>query len=183
MANSVESITVTPTTDNAEASYVLKVGGTTVSNPIALSVGATTIEVVVVSAQNGDQQSYAVKVTRAAPLVTPRLTLRLSGLTSGALKLGKRLTAKGTVSPASLSGNKVVLTLQRKQGSTWVKVTTLTRTINSSGVYSGNLQARQEGQLPHGGHGLEDRRHHGSHDGLANVQGEIGRLSLPILQA
>ncbi len=144
VANSVESITVTPTTDNAEASYVLKVGGTTVSNPIALSVGATTIEVVV-SAQNGDQQSYAVKVTRAAPLVTPRLTLRLSGLTSGALKLGKRLTAKGTVSPASLSGNKVVLTLQRKQGSTWVKVTTLTRTINSSGVYSGNYKPAKRG--------------------------------------
>ena len=81
MANNVASITVTPTLDDAGATYVLKVGGNTETNPIALNVGANVIDVVV-TAQDGTNQTYGVTVTRA-PLV-PKLTLKLSGLTHGA---------------------------------------------------------------------------------------------------
>ena len=58
VANSVAAITVTPTTNDPNASYVLQVAGMTVTNPTVLSVGATTIDVVV-TAQNGDQQTYS----------------------------------------------------------------------------------------------------------------------------
>ena len=90
------------------------------TNPIALSVGANTIDVVV-SAQDGvTSRTYTVTVTRA--LFTPKLTLKLSGLKSGALKLGKRLIAKGSLTPSGLVGDRVTLSVQRKQGNTWRKV-------------------------------------------------------------
>ncbi|MGO8683096.1 MAG: cadherin-like beta sandwich domain-containing protein, partial [Thermoleophilia bacterium] len=216
VANSVASITVTPTTNDSQATYVLQVGGATVSNPIALSVGANVIDVVV-TAQNGASETYVVTVTRAATIISkptltaftptsglvgssvtltgtnfsgatavnfnghpaasftvrsatqiithvpsgatsgairvttsggtatsaarftvlikPTLTLKLSGLTSGAMKLGKLLTASGKVTPTNLSG-KVTLTVQREQSGHWLAVTSLTRTISTSGAYS-----------------------------------------------
>lgn len=63
------------------------------------------------------------------------VTLKLCGLTSGALRLGSHVTAKGAVWPTNvLSG--VVLTVERKQGGVWRKVTSLVRPISSSGAYS-----------------------------------------------
>jgi hypothetical protein len=38
------------------------------------------------------------------------MTLKLGGLKSGAIKLGKRVTAKGTLMPTSLAGSRVTLT-------------------------------------------------------------------------
>ncbi len=144
VADSVSAITVSPTTDNANASYVLQVGGVTVTNPIALGAGETTIDVVV-SAQNGDQQSYALSVARAAPLVTPRLTLTLSGLKSDSLRLGKRLTAKGTFKPSSLARIEVTLIVQREQDGKWLAVTRLTRTTSASGAYSASYKPAKKG--------------------------------------
>ena len=69
-------------------------------------------------------------------LVTPKLTLRLGGLKSGILKLGKRVTAKGSVVPTSLADGKVTLTVQNKLGGKWRKVTSKTRTISASGAYN-----------------------------------------------
>ena len=53
VANDVDSVTVSPTVADSDASYLLQVDGNTVANPIALVVGRTTI-VVVVSAQDSD---------------------------------------------------------------------------------------------------------------------------------
>jgi len=134
VANGVTSLTVTPTADDSHASYRLRVGGVTVSNPIALSVGNTTIDIVV-SAQDGvTDQTYVLTVTRAT-LITPHVTLTLSGLKGGAVKLGKRLTVKGTVKPSSLAGGKVSLTVQRKVGAKWRKVKTMTAKIATGGAY------------------------------------------------
>ena len=144
VANSVSAITVSPTTDDSQASYVLQVGGVTVTDPIALAVGATTIDVVV-SAQNGDQQSYALSVTRAAPLIAPQLTLTLSGLTNGALRLGERLTVAGAVKPASLAGTEVKLVVQREQGGEWRAVTSLTLTISAGDVYHATYKPDKTG--------------------------------------
>jgi len=114
------------------------VGGATVGNPIALSVGANTIDVVVTAQDGSTSETYVVTVSRAAAaLITPtQLTLKLSGLAKGALKLGKRLTATGTVTPTSLAGGKVTLTVERKQHGKWLKVTSLARTIGAGGAYS-----------------------------------------------
>ena len=145
VANGVAAITVTPTANDGEASCVLQVGGTTVTNPIALKVGATVIGVVVTAA-DGAKQTYSVTVTRAGSLITPTLTLKLSGLKSGALKLGKRLTAKGTVTPSSLAGEKVTVTVQRKADGKWRKVRTTTATVDASGSYSCTCKPAKTGR-------------------------------------
>jgi hypothetical protein len=98
----------------------------------------------VVSAQNGDKKTYSLTVTRAA-LVTPKLTLKLSGLTGGVLKFGKRLTAKGAVTPTSLVGSKVKLTVQQKKHRTWVKVKGVARTIGATGAYSWKYKPAKKG--------------------------------------
>ena len=124
----------TPT--NGAASAVIEVGDTQVGGPISLNVGTNLIDVVA-SAQNGDQQTYSLTVTRALALVwTPALTLRLSGLKTHVLKLGKRVTVKGTATPASLAGNKVKLTVQRKQHGKWRTLTRKARTLSRRGAYS-----------------------------------------------
>ena len=135
VANSVASISLTPTTNESHASYVLTMGGAPVTNPIALNVGANVIDVEV-RAQNGARETYSVTVTRAA-LVIPALTLKLSGLTSGAYRLGKYLTATGKVTPTSLAGRiKVTLTLQRLYSGKWHPVTTASVKIATNGAYS-----------------------------------------------
>jgi len=65
----------------------------------------------------------------------PRVTLRLSGLTSGVLKLGRRFAAKGTVLPATLAGERVTLTLQRYRLGKWRPVTSAVRKIATGGTY------------------------------------------------
>jgi hypothetical protein len=70
---------------------------------------------------------------------------KLSGLASGALKLGKRLSAKGSLTPASLAGCKVMLTVQREKSGQWLKVTSVTRTTSASGTFSGTFRPAERG--------------------------------------
>jgi hypothetical protein len=148
VAGIVNSITVTPTTNDPGATYVLRVGGVTVTspaNPIALSVGANVIDVVV-TAQNLAGQTYSVTVTRR-PL-NPTLTLKLTGLKSGVLTLGKHLKAKGTLGNVplkGLAGWKVTLTVQRKQGRKWGKVAGIRRTTSASGAYGWKYTPKKTG--------------------------------------
>jgi len=74
----------------------------------------------------------------------PTVTLRLSGLSGGAIKLGKSVAASGAVTPASLAG-KVTLTVQLKKGSAWIKATTASATITSAGVYSWKYKPAKKG--------------------------------------
>jgi hypothetical protein len=78
-------------------------------------------------------------------VVTPTLTLKLSGLRGGALKLGRRVTAKGAVTPTSLAGAKVTLIVQRRQNGHWRKVTSLTRTIGAGGAYGWTYRPAKTG--------------------------------------
>jgi hypothetical protein len=78
-------------------------------------------------------------------VVTPTLTLKLSGLKSGAVKLGKRVTAKGKVTPTSLVGSKVTLTVQKKKGARWIKVKSAARTISPTGAYSWKYKPAKKG--------------------------------------
>jgi len=83
--------------------------------------------------------------TLAVPAVVPTVTLNLSGLTGGALKLGKSVTAKGTVKPTSLAGSKVKLTVQTKRGTKWVKLTSTARTISASAAYIWGYKPARKG--------------------------------------
>ena len=65
---------------------------------------------------------------------TPTLRLQLSGLTAGAIRLGKRLTAEAIVRPANLEGSRVTLTVERKHGGSWRKVVSLVRTTGAGGT-------------------------------------------------
>jgi hypothetical protein len=75
----------------------------------------------------------------------PKLTLKLSGLKSGALKLGESLTAKGTVTPTSLAGSKVNLTVQRQQSGAWHKLKSLRCTIGAGGAYHATYKPARKG--------------------------------------
>ena len=66
---------------------------------------------------------------------TPKVTLALLGLTNGAEKLGGIVAARGKVTPTSLSGSLVKITLQTRRGGTWVTVKSVKRTIRANGVY------------------------------------------------
>ena len=84
-------------------------------------------------------QPKTVKRTLALPAttaITPKVTLKLSGLTRGAMMLGKRVTAKGKVTPTSLAGSKVKLTVQKKKSGRWVTVKRVSRLISATATYS-----------------------------------------------
>lgn len=65
----------------------------------------------------------------------PKVTLRVSGLASGVLRLGTRFAAKGKVVPTTLAGQKVTLTLQRYRLGKWRTVTTAVRKIAGGGTW------------------------------------------------
>ena len=52
------------------------------------------------------------------------------------MKLGKALTATGSVTPASLDRGKVRLVVQRKRDGAWLAGTSVTRAFSPSGSYS-----------------------------------------------
>ena len=78
-------------------------------------------------------------------MVTPKITLKLSGLVGGTIKPGKSVIAKGTVKPVSLKGGKITLTVQQKKGSKWAKVKSVARTIGATGAYSWKYKVAKRG--------------------------------------
>ncbi len=93
--------------------------------------GATT-GTIAVTAPGGSATSAA----SFSVVFKPKVTLKLSGLTSGAMRLGRRVTAKGRVTPTSLAGSKVKLTVQKKRGTRWVTLKSVARTISATSTYS-----------------------------------------------
>jgi hypothetical protein len=71
-------------------------------------------------------------------LPTPTLTLRLSGLTRGAVRLGNAVSLAGKVTPTRMAGRKVRLTVQKRDSakSRWHYTTIVKRTISATGAYS-----------------------------------------------
>ena len=86
VANTVSRTTVTPTVNDSEASYVIKLGGATdADGVVSLSVGSNVITVEVTAEDENTTQAYTVTVTRAAPLSTDATlsALTLSGIDFG----------------------------------------------------------------------------------------------------
>ena len=102
--------------------------------------GATTGKVTVTTP--GGTATSAAKFT---VLVKAKVALHLIGLKGKAIKLGKYLTAKGTVKPVSLKGSKITLTVQRKKGSKWLKLKSAVRKIGAKGVYSWKYKPTKKG--------------------------------------
>jgi photosystem II stability/assembly factor-like uncharacterized protein len=84
-------------------------------------------------------------VYRYVLVPTPKLTLKLSGLSSGSLRIRRRVTAKGVVTPSRLVGSKVKLSVQKKRSGGWVTLKPLARTIGVSGAYSGQYKPATRG--------------------------------------
>ena len=61
------------------------------------------------------------------------------------MKHGRSVTASGKVTPTSLAGSEVMLTVQHKQGAKWIKVKTGFTTITSAGKYSWKYTPTKEG--------------------------------------
>ena len=78
-------------------------------------------------------------------VVTPKLTLKLSGLASSFLRLGRLVTATGVVTPTSLAGGKLTLTVQRLRNGHWLTVARLTRTISATGTYKATYKPAKRG--------------------------------------
>ena len=71
VANGVTHTTVTPTLNDSEAIYVVKLGGMTdADGTVSLTVGSNVITVEVTAEDGSTKRTYSVTVTRAAPVST-----------------------------------------------------------------------------------------------------------------
>ena len=91
------------------------------------------------------KELYAFGGPTSMPSITPKVTLRLSGLKRGAMQLGRRVTAKGKATPTSLAGSKVKLTAQLKKGVRWVKARTFSALVTSTGAYRWKYKPAKKG--------------------------------------
>ena len=77
-------------------------------------------------------------------LIKSKISIKLVGLTAGAIKVNRYLTIKGAVTPGHAA--KVTVTLQRKVGTKWVKMKVVSRTSNAtSGAYSYKYKVTRKG--------------------------------------
>jgi hypothetical protein len=80
----------------------------------------------------------------------PTITLRLRGLSNGALASGHAVTARGAALPRELIGQKVQLRVQRgRYGAThitWHRIGSFTRIIGSAGDFSWRYTPKERGQ-------------------------------------
>ena len=117
VTNSVSQTTVTPTVNDSEATYVIKLGGVTdADGVIGLSVGSNVITIEVTAEDKETTQTYTVTVTRAEP---PSTDASLSGLTLSGIDFGT--FASGTTSYSVRVAYSV-------------SETTVTPTVNDSGA-------------------------------------------------
>jgi photosystem II stability/assembly factor-like uncharacterized protein len=84
-------------------------------------------------------------VYRYVQVPAPTVTLKLSGLRRGALKLGKRVAANGKATPRNLAGSKVELKVQKKSVRKWVTVKTVKRVISAKGAYGWKYKPAKKG--------------------------------------
>ncbi len=120
VANTVSQTAVTPTLNDSDASYVIKLGGVTdADGTVLLAVGSNVITVEVTAEDDSTTQTYTVTVTRAAS-TTPEQPLSDASLRS--------LTLSGVDFGTFASGT----TSYSAQVANIVSQTTVTPTVNDS---------------------------------------------------
>ena len=106
VANSISQTTVTPTTNDSDASYVIKLGGMEdADGTVTLTVGSNVITVEVTAEDESTTRTYSVTVTRADP---PSTDATLSALTLSGVNFGT--FASGTESYTASVTNSVTQT-------------------------------------------------------------------------
>jgi len=111
----------------------------TVNVPIALPAGTPSglvgsVRLLATSIANPevcDEVEVAVYIESPRPTAT----LTLSGLISGAIKLGQVITISGRVTPIGVGGGRVLVRVQRKSGVTWTTVKTTSASSRPAGRY------------------------------------------------
>lgn len=121
--------------DAARSMAVTTTATGTFTATVTAPATGTVYRVIFEGAQAGGT-AYAPSLgTATQATVKTTITIKLTGLKGGVLKLGRRVTVKGVVTPVRTG--KVTITFQRKAGGKWVKVKAVGRTINAtSGAYS-----------------------------------------------
>ena len=118
--NSVSQTTVSPTVNDSEASYVIKLGGVAdADGVIPLSVGSNVITIEVTAEDDTTTLAYTVTVTRLVALQQTSTDATLSGLTLSSIDFGT--LASDTTSYTAQVANDV-------------SQTTVTPTVNDSGA-------------------------------------------------
>ena len=89
VANSVTETTVTPTVNDSEATYVIKLGGVTdADGVVSLATGSNVITIEVTAEDDDTTQTYTVTVTRLVSLQQNSTDATLSALTLSGINFG-----------------------------------------------------------------------------------------------
>ena len=99
---------------------------------------------ITVTTSGGSATSAASFTVTAAP-VGAKVTLTLSGLRAGTVRLGRIVTASGALTPAGLAGSSVTLRVEMKKGATWLKVKTTSVRSRPEGTYMWKYEPRTKG--------------------------------------
>jgi hypothetical protein len=84
--------------------------------------------------------------SQASFTVIPRVTAGLTlGVRPASLRLGATVKASGMVTPASLAGASVKLTVQRRRGGAWASVKTVAVTANPGGPFAWTYKPGRKG--------------------------------------
>jgi Tol biopolymer transport system component len=86
-------------------------------------------------ATNASDPVWCPSASAPAPAPAPAVALILNGLQRGVLKHGKSLGVRGTVTPTSLAGSKITITVQLRRGAKWPQVAAASTTITAKGAY------------------------------------------------
>lgn len=129
--------------------HLLAGASETVSVPVALPAGTPdglVGSVRLLATSNGSPR-ISDEVDVAVYIKAPPSTviLKLSGLNSGALRLGRSVAVKGVVTPTSLVGSTVKLSVQRKRNGRWVPFKSVSRTISASATYGWTYKPSKRG--------------------------------------
>ena len=120
VANSVSQTTVTPTLNDSDASYVVKLGGTEDSDgTVSLAVGSNVITVEVTAEDGTTKKTYTVTVTRASP-PSSDATLKSLSLTGTSIDSFKSVTTSYSVSVANSVTETAVTPTVNHSGATYV---------------------------------------------------------------
>ena len=113
-------------------------------------------------------------IYRYVLLPVPKLTLTLSGLKSGALKLGRSLCREGQGDPQPLRPQQGQADRAEEEGPQVGRGQDHDAYEQRQGRLQLEVQARQARQLPPAGDGRQDDQERGRLDEVAHVRGEVG---------
>ena len=120
VTNGVATINVNPTTNDVGATYVMRLGGPVVTNPVSLSVGDNSIVITVTASDISTTQDYTVTVNRAT--ADNDATLSHLTLTSPNTSLSPHFYSGQTVYTASVASSVSSITVNATKNNSGASV-------------------------------------------------------------